>query len=132
MAVHARRTRPTRINRTAIRDLPPSIRRPSPAVGRFPERNRPLAAVHLPPAPSPARIEEGGRHRPPRSAPLPGRRSSAPPPLVLWPEGARRRGCRGPVPRANGRMEVGMSVDCCGRCSLGMGFFSLSFLIWWI
>jgi hypothetical protein len=42
---------------------------------------------------------------------------------------ARRRGCRGPVPRANGRMEEGMGVDCCGCCSLGMGFFSLSSFI---
>jgi hypothetical protein len=25
------------------------------------------------------------------------------------------------VPRANGRMQEGMSVDCCGRCSLGDG-----------
>jgi hypothetical protein len=32
---------------------------------------------------------------------------------------ARRRGCRGPVPRANGEMREGMGVDCCGRCSLG-------------
>jgi hypothetical protein len=33
--------------------------------------------------------------------------------------GARRRCCRGPVPRANGRMPEGIGVGCCGSCSGG-------------
>jgi hypothetical protein len=73
----------------------------------------PRASFHAPPAPSPARIEEGGHHWPPKL----GRRRPV-------------RACA--PPRANGRMEEGMGVDCCGRCSLGMGFFLISSFIWWI